>query len=241
MARPQSAIHYKTRFSQNKAQAARKARRDKNKIRGQTKRAALQKKSRRAAKKGKTAERKPDSVALANRHSFICAGGLLRPRASLRSATYPMCYGRAAPHPTLSCTELGLQCPSGLLRRRWSLTPPFHPYRLRGGIFSVALSMRRRFPPPPRPFKRSSALWCPDFPLGEPSECLLRSLRKKSSHKNGAKRKQIRIETRRANAKKNAARRRSARGGVRRKSRADAKISAQTSQSPPCCRAISAG
>ena len=64
----------------------------------------------------------------------------------------------------LSCTELGLQCPSGLLRRRWSLTPPFHPYRLRGGIFSVALSMRRRFPPPPRPFKRSSALWCPDFP-----------------------------------------------------------------------------
>ncbi len=100
---------------------------------------------------------------------------------------------------------------------------------------------RRRFPPPPRPFKRSSALWCPDFPLGEPSECLLRSLRKKSSHKNGAKRKQIRIETRRANAKKNAARRRSARGGVRRKSRADAKISAQTSQSPPCCRAISAG
>lgn len=131
-------------------------------------------------KKGKTAERKPDSVALANRHSFICAGGLLRPRASLRSATYPMCYGRAAPHPTLSCTELGLQCPSGLLRRRWSLTPPFHPYRLRGGIFSVALSMRRRFPPPPRPFKRSSALWCPDFPLGEPSECLLRSLRKKA-------------------------------------------------------------
>lgn len=192
-------------------------------------------------KKGKTAERKPDSVALANRHSFICAGGLLRPRASLRSATYPMCYGRAAPHPTLSCTELGLQCPSGLLRRRWSLTPPFHPYRLRGGIFSVALSMRRRFPPPPRPFKRSSALWCPDFPLGEPSECLLRSLRKKSSHKNGAKRKQIRIETRRADAKKNAARRRSARGGVRRKSRADAKISARTSQSPPCCRAISEG
>ena len=174
-------------------------------------------------------------MALANRHSFICAGGLLRPRASLRSATYPMCYGRAAPHPTLSCTELGLQCPSGLLRRRWSLTPPFHPYRLRGGIFSVALSMRRRFPPPPRPFKRSSALWCPDFPLGEPSECLLRSLRKKSSHKNGAKRKQIRIETRRANAKKTPP------AGVRRKSRADAKISAQTSQSTPCCRAISAG
>lgn len=53
MARPQSAIHYKTRFAQNKAQAARKARRDKNKIRGQTKRAALQKKSRRAAKKGR--------------------------------------------------------------------------------------------------------------------------------------------------------------------------------------------
>ncbi len=180
MARPQSAIHYKTRFAQNKAQAARKARRDKNKIRGQTKRAALQKKIATRRKKGKTAERKPDSVALANRHSFICAGGLLRPRASLRSATYPMCYGRAAPHPTLSCTELGLQCPSRLLRRRWSLTPPFHPYRLRGGIFSVALSMRRRFPPPPRPFKRSSALWCPDFPLGEPSECLLRSLRKKA-------------------------------------------------------------
>lgn len=53
MARPQSAIHYKTRFAQNKAQAARKARRDKNKIRGQTKRAALQKKSRRAAKNGR--------------------------------------------------------------------------------------------------------------------------------------------------------------------------------------------
>ena len=50
---PQSATHYKTRFAQNKAQAARKARRDKNKIRRQTKRAALQKKSRRAAKKGR--------------------------------------------------------------------------------------------------------------------------------------------------------------------------------------------
>ena len=202
MARPQSAIHYKTRFAQNKAQAARKARRDKKQNPRANKARRASKKIATRRKKGKTAERKPDSVALANRHSFICAGGLLRPRASLRSATYPMCYGRAAPHPTLSCTELGLQCPSGLLRRRWSLTPPFHPYRLRGGIFSVALSMRRRFPPPPRPFKRSSALWCPDFPLGEPSECLLRSLRKKSSHKNGAKRKQIRIETRRANAKK---------------------------------------
>lgn len=151
----------------NKAQAVSKPRRDKKQQNPQANKARrVLKKSLRDAKKGKTAERKPDSVVLANRHSFICAGGLLRPRASLRSATYPMCYGRAAPHPTLSCTELGLQCPSGLLRRRWSLTPPFHPYRLRGGIFSVALSMRRRFPPPPRPFKRSSALWCPDFPLG---------------------------------------------------------------------------
>jgi len=76
-----------------------------------------------------------------------------------------MRYGRAAPHPTLSCTELGLQCPTGLLRRRWSLTPPFHPYHLRGGIFSVALSIHRRLPSTPRPFKRNSALWCSDFPL----------------------------------------------------------------------------
>ena len=217
-----------------------KPRRAKTKTRGQQSTPRFKKIATRA-KKGKTAERKPDSVVLANRHSFICAGGLLRPRASLRSATYPMCYGRAAPHPTLSCTELGLQCPSGLLRRRWSLTPPFHPYRLRGGIFSVALSMRRRFPPPPRPFKRSSALWCPDFPLGEPSECLLRSLRKKSSHKNGVGRKQIRIKNPSRGRKKNAARRHSARGGVRRKSRADAKIQARTLQSPLCCRAISAG
>lgn len=120
-------------------------------------------------------------MVLASRHSFICAGGLLRPRAPLRGATYPMCCGRAAPHPTLSCTELGLHCPSGLLRRRWSLTPPFHPYRLRGGMFSVALSIRLRFPLPSRPFKRSSALWCPDFPLGEPSECLLRDCLEKLS------------------------------------------------------------
>lgn len=54
----------------------------------------------------------------------------------------PNALERAVPHPMLSCTGLGFQCPRRLLPRRWALTPPFHPYRSRGGLFSAALSVR---------------------------------------------------------------------------------------------------
>ena len=53
--------------------------------------------------------------------------------------------GRAAPHPMLSCTELGFQCPQRLLLWRWALTPPFHPYHFRGGLLSAALSMHEPY------------------------------------------------------------------------------------------------
>jgi hypothetical protein len=45
--------------------------------------------------------------------------------------------------------------------RRWSLTPPFHPFRLRGGMFLWP----GRQVSPPRDFPRRHALWSADFPL----------------------------------------------------------------------------
>lgn len=44
--------------------------------------------------------------------------------------------------------------------RRWALTSPFHPYHLRGGIFSVALALRS----PSADVISYPALWCSDFP-----------------------------------------------------------------------------
>lgn len=43
---------------------------------------------------------------------------------------------------------------------RWSLTPPFHPYQLLGGIFSVALSRRSLWVG----ITHHCTLWSPDFP-----------------------------------------------------------------------------
>jgi len=43
---------------------------------------------------------------------------------------------------------------------RWALNPPFHPYLLLGGIFSVALSLALRLPA----VSRRHVLWSPDFP-----------------------------------------------------------------------------
>jgi len=34
-----------------------------------------------------------------------------------------------------------LALPFRYRKTRWALTPPFHPYRFTGGIFSVALSV----------------------------------------------------------------------------------------------------
>ena len=55
----------------------------------------------------------------------------------------------------------------GCPKRRWALTPPFHPCGLRRGLFSVALSIRTSLQMPSRPFERSSALRCSDFPLAD--------------------------------------------------------------------------
>src|SRR5262245_43470933 len=44
---------------------------------------------------------------------------------------------------------MGFSVPRRLLAERWALTPPFHPYRCThspsGGLFSVALSVKRPF------------------------------------------------------------------------------------------------
>ena len=45
------------------------------------------------------------------------------------------------PSAILALLQEGLALPSALLRTRCALTAPFHPYPLRGGIFSVALSV----------------------------------------------------------------------------------------------------
>src|SRR4030067_447004 len=43
--------------------------------------------------------------------------------------------------PIRPCTGRGLPSPPGHPDGWWALTPPFHPYPLRGGLFSVALSL----------------------------------------------------------------------------------------------------
>ena len=57
--------------------------------------------------------------------------------------------------------RVGFTQPLTLPQERWSLTPPFHPYRPEvGGFFSVALAFGS-----PRPdVIRHPALWSPDFP-----------------------------------------------------------------------------
>lgn len=48
--------------------------------------------------------------------------------------------------PCLALLQMGVTRPLCYHKRRWSLTPPFHPYLLRGGLFSVAL-FRQVSPP----------------------------------------------------------------------------------------------
>ena len=64
--------------------------------------------------------------------------------------------------------------PSASLRRRWALTPPFHPFLCwgtrqvlaisKGGLFSVALAVPRPSPVKALPVRKYGALCCPDFP-----------------------------------------------------------------------------
>src|SRR6266851_9552832 len=56
--------------------------------------------------------------------------------------------------------RVGFALPDGLLRPRCALTAPFHPYLRRGGIFSVALSVRNALSESPRPL--AGTLSCGD-------------------------------------------------------------------------------
>src|SRR5260370_30042071 len=53
--------------------------------------------------------------------------------------------------PYLVLLHVGFALPAGSLRPRCALTAPFHPYLARGGIFSVALSVRNALSGSPRP------------------------------------------------------------------------------------------
>ena len=56
--------------------------------------------------------------------------------------------------------RVGFALPAGLLRPRCALTAPFHPYLVRGGIFSVALSVKSALSESPRPL--AGTLSCGD-------------------------------------------------------------------------------
>jgi hypothetical protein len=71
----------------------------------------------------------------------------------------------AAPVPSyFVLLQLGFALRSPSLVCRWSLTPPFHPYSLRSGLFSVALSLGS----PPLGFPEQLASRSPDFPRENP-------------------------------------------------------------------------
>jgi len=90
--------------------------------------------------------------------------GQLLPAASSSQPVppFPQEKGRAAlqAEPIWPCTGRGLPSPPGHPDGWWALTPPFHPYPFRGGLFSVALSLGS----PPVAVSDLPALWCPDFP-----------------------------------------------------------------------------
>ena len=67
--------------------------------------------------------------------------------------------------PVWPCSRWGLPGRAGCPVRRWSLTPPFHPYRpdQDGGSFSVALSVGL----PRLGITQHRALWSSDFPQAE--------------------------------------------------------------------------
>ncbi len=69
--------------------------------------------------------------------------------------------GRPQMLPYLVLLQEGFAVPCVSPRKRWALTPPFHPYRLPGGLFSVALSSGS----PPVRVTNLPALRSPDFPL----------------------------------------------------------------------------
>src|SRR5213079_753679 len=77
-------------------------------------------------------------------------------------AAYPQ-LGRPGPGLAayLALLRLGVTVPRLLPGARWALTPPFHPYPwIKGGLFSVALSVASRRPG----VTWQSALWSSDFP-----------------------------------------------------------------------------
>src|SRR5579859_1513914 len=66
----------------------------------------------------------------------------------------------------LALLRLGVAVPRPLPDARWALTPPFHPYPwIKGGLFSVALSVASRRPG----VTWQSALWSSDFPRSRPT------------------------------------------------------------------------
>ncbi len=68
--------------------------------------------------------------------------------------------GRCHPAPCLALLPVGFTLPARLPAPRCALTAPLHPYLLRGGIFSVALSLSLRT----AGVTCHRALWSPDFP-----------------------------------------------------------------------------
>jgi hypothetical protein len=62
--------------------------------------------------------------------------------------------------PYLVLLHVGFALPDGSLHPRCALTAPFHPYLRRGGIFSVALSVRNALSESPRPL--AGTLSCGD-------------------------------------------------------------------------------
>src|SRR5512137_1608553 len=67
---------------------------------------------------------------------------------------------RAAECPCLTLLLPGVTWPPHYCGRRWSLTPPFHPYPLRGGMFLWPCPVNCFIPD----VIRRDALWSADFP-----------------------------------------------------------------------------
>src|SRR5437879_4980151 len=92
-------------------------------------------------------------------------------------ATYPR-VKRSGPLllPYLVLLRVGFTLPAGSLRPRCAFTAPFHPYLVRGGIFSVALSVKPALSGSPRPLagtlpygdRTFLPLFRSDYPPGKP-------------------------------------------------------------------------
>jgi len=124
---------------------------------------------------------KPDSVpdlAARARPSFSgcrCRQPLAAyPQARTGRPLAPAQVGGRSLRPFWPCSGWGLPSRPSHLGRWWSLTPPFHPYRLAGrnrrpgGLFSVALSRGS----PRVGVTHHPALWSPDFPRRGPEGSL---------------------------------------------------------------------